>query len=213
MLQVQDHYEIVGVFDERAEVALARAHLLLGLALPDRKAQDIGDRLEEIHLVMAELARLRVVDGEYAEGMFAAVDYHRHAALQLPAFSDQTAQALLAAEVGHDHRRVNQHRVAGIRASANLRHDRAHHVRFPSGASLADQRLAVRSQRHHGGIRSLQCFAHQAGGFVEQLLQSAAEQRVLAQRCDDRLLKSIIVARIAGVFYVLVDHRRIARVQ
>ncbi len=64
VLQVDDRYEIVGVLDERAEVALAGAHLLLGLVLPDREAQDVGDRLEEIHLVMAELARLNVVDGE-----------------------------------------------------------------------------------------------------------------------------------------------------
>ena len=71
----------------------------------------------------------------------------------------------------------------------------------------------IRAQLGHRGVVNPQRLTHQAGCFVEQLLQSAAEQRVLAQRCDDRLLKRIIVARTVGVFYVLVDHRRIARVQ
>ena len=53
----------------------------------------------------------------------------------------------------------------------------------------------------------------QAGGFFEQLLQVAANQRVLAQRGYDRLLKSIVVARIAGISHALVDHRRFARVR
>jgi len=45
--------------------------------------------------------------------------------------------------------------------------------------------------------------ARAPSSVVEQLLQVATEQRVLAQRGDDRLLKGIVVARTACVFLCL----------
>jgi hypothetical protein len=169
--------------------------------------------LEEIHLVVAVLTLLPMVGGEYSEGPIAAVNYHRHAAAQPPAFGDGTVQAALAPEIGHNHRSVDQQRIAGMRASARLRDQGAYCARFPSGTSPAYQGLAIRLQLAHGGVVNPQGLLYEMGSFVEQLLQGASDQCALAERGYDRLLEGIVVAQDAGAFCAIVDHRRTTGVQ
>ncbi len=100
-----------------------------------------------------------------------------------------------------------------MRASARFRDKSSHRPLFPSRTGLADQRLAVGPQLHYRRIGNPQRFACQAGSLIEKLPQTAANQRLLAERGYDRLLQRIVLAPIADVFEFVIDHCRITCVR
>ena len=163
---------------------------LIRLAALDRAGDQVGDRDEERHVVLAEAAPPRGVRAEHAIGApVAPGDRHAHAAVDaVVAQQRRDLEARLGFEIGDDHRPAGRQRVARLRMAAGRFVRGADSARAPAEAGAQQELGVARHQFEDLHELDVENLGDRRDDLVEQRLQIGFGERALAEPRHDLLL-------------------------
>jgi hypothetical protein len=191
MAAIEAGNDVGSVVDQGPELLLAQLQRYFGSTTLDRRREDIGDRLHEVHVLLAETPPAARVDAKDAERLVLAGNDHAQAAGE--AELDQArrvAEAHLGFEVTRDDR------AAGLQRGRGLRVDQvALGVVGPAYAGASTQRSAGRLDLQDRGVLDGEGLGHEGDGSIQQWTRVASEQRTVAELGEGGLLARLLARR------------------